>query len=101
MRPSLALALKRDQVLALLAARGASRPRIFGSVARGQDQIARKHPGRRRRPMNRCDALFLGPIITAARDIQAFTVDAVWAMVENDLPELQLRVQRLLDTRPT
>jgi hypothetical protein len=37
MRPSLALALKRDQVLALLAARGASRPRVFGSVARGQD----------------------------------------------------------------
>ncbi len=51
--------------------------------------------------MNPCDALFLGHIITAARDIQAFTVDAVWAMVENDLPELQLRVQRLLDTRPT
>ena len=38
MRPSLALALKRDQVLALVAARGASRPRVFGSVARGQDR---------------------------------------------------------------
>lgn len=37
MRPSLALALKRDQVLALVAAHGASRPRVFGSVARGQD----------------------------------------------------------------
>lgn len=37
MRPSLALASKREQVLALAAARGASRLRVFGSVARGQD----------------------------------------------------------------
>lgn len=37
MRPSQALATKREQVLALAAARGASRLRVFGSVARGQD----------------------------------------------------------------
>jgi hypothetical protein len=37
MRPSQALAAKRDDVLALAAARGASRVRVFGSVARGQD----------------------------------------------------------------
>lgn len=38
MRPSLALASKRDEVLALALARGASRVRIFGSVARGHDR---------------------------------------------------------------
>jgi predicted nucleotidyltransferase len=37
MRPCQVLSLKRDQLLALAAARGASRPRVFGSVARGQD----------------------------------------------------------------
>ena len=37
MRPSVALASKRDQILALAAARGARRLRIFGSVARGDD----------------------------------------------------------------
>jgi predicted nucleotidyltransferase len=37
MLPSLALQSKRDQILALVAARGASRLRVFGSVARGQD----------------------------------------------------------------
>ena len=37
MRPSQLLALKRDQMLALAAARGASRVRVFGSVATGQD----------------------------------------------------------------
>lgn len=37
MRPSLALAAHRDRVLALAAARGASRVRVFGSVARGAD----------------------------------------------------------------
>ena len=37
MRPSVALASKRDQILALAAARGARRLRIFGSVARGED----------------------------------------------------------------
>ena len=37
MRPSVALASKRDQILALAAARGAQRLRIFGSVARGED----------------------------------------------------------------
>jgi len=37
MRPSQALAAKRHDVLALAAARGASRVRVFGSVARGQD----------------------------------------------------------------
>jgi predicted nucleotidyltransferase len=37
MRPSLALASKREQILALVAARGASGLRVFGSVARGQD----------------------------------------------------------------
>ena len=37
MLPSEALASKRDQILALAAARGARRLRIFGSVARGED----------------------------------------------------------------
>ena len=37
MLPSVALASKRDQILALAAARGARRLRIFGSVARGED----------------------------------------------------------------
>ena len=37
MRPSVALASKREQILALAAARGAPRLRIFGSVARGED----------------------------------------------------------------
>ena len=37
MRPSVALTFKRDQILALAAARGAQRLRIFGSVARGED----------------------------------------------------------------
>ena len=37
MLPSRSLALERDHILALAAARGASRLRIFGSVARGQD----------------------------------------------------------------
>ena len=38
MRPSQTLAAKRDDVLALAAARGVTRLRVFGSVARGQDQ---------------------------------------------------------------
>lgn len=38
MRPSLKLAARRDQVLALAAARGASRIRVFGSIARGIDR---------------------------------------------------------------
>ncbi len=37
MRPSELLASKRQQLLALAAARGASRLRVFGSVARGHD----------------------------------------------------------------
>jgi len=37
MRPSVALASKRDAVLALAQKRGASRVRVFGSVARGND----------------------------------------------------------------
>ena len=37
MLPSVALASKRVQILALAAARGARRLRIFGSVARGED----------------------------------------------------------------
>jgi uncharacterized protein len=37
MRPSLALAAHREQILALAASRGASRLRVFGSAARGQD----------------------------------------------------------------
>lgn len=37
MRPSQALASKRNDVLALAAARGATRLRVFGSVARGLD----------------------------------------------------------------
>jgi predicted nucleotidyltransferase len=37
MRPSEALRLKRDALLELAAARGASGLRVFGSVARGQD----------------------------------------------------------------
>ena len=37
MRPSVALAAKRKQVLALAAARGARELRVFGSVARGED----------------------------------------------------------------
>ncbi len=38
MRPSLKLAERRDDVLALAAAHGASRVRVFGSVARGGDR---------------------------------------------------------------
>jgi uncharacterized protein len=38
MRPSIALASKRDVVLALAAARGAGALRVFGSVARGDDR---------------------------------------------------------------
>lgn len=37
MRPSDALALHRDEVLRILAAAGARNPRVFGSVARGED----------------------------------------------------------------
>ena len=37
MRPSETLAAKRDDLLALAAARGITRLRVFGSVARGQD----------------------------------------------------------------
>lgn len=37
MRPSIALATHRDRVLALAAARGACRLRVFGSVAMGLD----------------------------------------------------------------
>ena len=37
MRPSQALASKRDEFLALAAARGAARMRVFGSVANGLD----------------------------------------------------------------
>lgn len=37
MRPSAALASKREAILALAAARGAGQLRIFGSVARGDD----------------------------------------------------------------
>ncbi|HMO45375.1 MAG TPA: nucleotidyltransferase family protein [Rubrivivax sp.] len=37
MRPSLTLAAQRERILALAAARGASRVRVFGSVARGAD----------------------------------------------------------------
>jgi uncharacterized protein len=37
MRPSQALASQRSRILALAAARGASRLRVFGSVARGSD----------------------------------------------------------------
>lgn len=38
MRPSQALEAKRDQVLALAAARGARCVRVFGSVAKGIDK---------------------------------------------------------------
>ena len=38
MRPSQTVAAKRDALLALAAARGIIRLRVFGSVARGQDQ---------------------------------------------------------------
>ena len=38
MRPSQALASKRSAILALAAALGASRVRVFGSVARGSDR---------------------------------------------------------------
>lgn len=38
MRPSLALATHREQILALAAARGASRLRVFGSAASGMDR---------------------------------------------------------------
>jgi predicted nucleotidyltransferase len=37
MRPSIALSSQRDRVLALAAARGAGRVRVFGSVARDTD----------------------------------------------------------------
>ena len=37
MRPSQSLTFKRDEILALAAARGASRVRVFGSAARGHD----------------------------------------------------------------
>lgn len=37
MRPSDALALHRDEMLRILAAAGARNPRVFGSVARGED----------------------------------------------------------------
>lgn len=38
MRPSLAMSAHRSEILALAAARGASRVRVFGSVARGEDR---------------------------------------------------------------
>ena len=38
MRPSQILASQRTHILALAAARGASRVRVFGSVARGEDR---------------------------------------------------------------
>ena len=37
MRPSVALASHRDQIVALATARGAHKVRVFGSVARGDD----------------------------------------------------------------
>ena len=37
MRPSEALALHRDEVLAIIARYPVSNPRVFGSVARGED----------------------------------------------------------------
>lgn len=37
MKPSEALTLHRDEVLRILAAAGALNPRVFGSVARGED----------------------------------------------------------------
>ncbi|MGO1320962.1 MAG: nucleotidyltransferase family protein [Galactobacter sp.] len=40
LRPSCALAEHRDEVVRLLNARGVTNPRVFGSVARGED-----HPG--------------------------------------------------------
>ena len=38
MRPSEALAIRRDQVLGIAVARGARRVRVFGSVVKGLDQ---------------------------------------------------------------
>lgn len=38
MRPSEALATRRDQVISLAASRGASTVRVFGSVAKGVDR---------------------------------------------------------------
>ena len=38
MRPSVVLAAKRDQVIAITAARGVRVARVFGSVARGDDR---------------------------------------------------------------
>lgn len=38
MRPSEALATRRDQVLGIAAARGAKRVRVFGSVVKGLDR---------------------------------------------------------------
>lgn len=38
MRPSEALATRRDEVLAVLKQHRLDKPRIFGSVARGEDQ---------------------------------------------------------------
>ena len=40
MRPSEALALHRDEVLAIIARYPVSNPRVFGSVARGEDTEA-------------------------------------------------------------
>lgn len=39
MRPSEALALHRDEALAIIAKYPVSNPRIFGSVARGEDVV--------------------------------------------------------------
>lgn len=38
MRPSEALAKHRDEVLAIIARHAVSNPRVFGSVARGEDE---------------------------------------------------------------
>ncbi len=39
LRPSEALALHRDEVLAIIAKYPVSNPRVFGSVARGEDTV--------------------------------------------------------------
>lgn len=69
MRPSLAIAAQREKVLNLAAEHGASRVRVFGSVARGED-----HEG------SDLDLLVDLPVGTSLLDIVGLQLDIAEAL---------------------
>ena len=75
-RPSLALALHRDELLALGARRGLQNIRVFGSVARGSDHqssdvdlLVDRRPG--------TDPLDVAVFVSEATELLGFPVDVV------------------------